>query len=116
MIYVYAFLFAGSMCLIGQLILDNTKLTPGHITSMFVVIGSFLGVFGIYDKIISIVGIGANLPIISFGNTITNSVYYGYISDGFLGIFNNLLAGVSLGISATIIFSFILIIFFKPKD
>ena len=72
--------------------------------------------FGIYDKIISIVGIGANLPIISFGNTITNSVYYGYISDGFLGIFNNLLAGVSLGISATIIISFILIIFFKPKD
>ena len=72
--------------------------------------------FGIYDKIISIVGIGANLPIISFGNTITNSVYYGYISDGCLGIFNNLLAGVSLGISATIIFSFILIIFFKPKD
>lgn len=112
----YSFLFCGTICLISQIIMNNSKLTFGHITSMFVVIGSFLGVFGIYDKIISIVGIGANLPIISFGNTITNSVYYGYISDGFLGIFNNLLAGVSLGISATIIFSFILIIFFKPKD
>ena len=112
MTILYSFLFCGTICLISQIIMNNSKLTFGHITSMFVVIGSFLGVFGIYDKIISIVGIGANLPIISFGNTITNSVYYGYISDGF----NNLLAGVSLGISATIIFSFILIIFFKPKD
>ena len=100
MTILYSFLFCGTICLISQIIMNNSKLTFGHITSMFVVIGSFLGVFGIYDKIISIVGIGANLPIISFGNTITNSVYYGYISDGFLGIFNNLLAGVSLGISA----------------
>ena len=50
MIYVYSFLFAGFVCMIGQLILDNTKLTPGHITSLFVIIGSALDVFNIYDK------------------------------------------------------------------
>lgn len=52
MIYLNSFLFAGTICLIGQIILDNTKLTPGHITSIFVVVGSFLDVFDIYDKFV----------------------------------------------------------------
>ena len=47
-----SFIFCGLVCLIGQIILDNTKLTPGHITAMFVVIGAFLDIFGIYDKLI----------------------------------------------------------------
>ena len=53
MIYVNAFLFSGIVCVIGQLILDNTKLTPGHITSMFVVLGALLDTFSLYDKIIN---------------------------------------------------------------
>ena len=53
---LYSFLFCGLICVIAQLILDNTKLTPGHITSIFVVIGSFLDTFSIYDKIVEIVG------------------------------------------------------------
>ena len=69
MIYVYSFLFCGFVCLIGQLILDNTKLTAGHITSIFVVVGSFLDTFSIYDKIINYVGAGALVPITSFGHT-----------------------------------------------
>ena len=52
MTYLYSFLFCGFLCLIAQIILDNTKLTPGHITSLFVVIGAFLDVYNIYDKII----------------------------------------------------------------
>ena len=68
MIYIYSFLFTGFVCLIGQLILDNTKLTPGHITSLFVIIGSFLDVFNLYDKIILYVGGGALVPITSFGH------------------------------------------------
>lgn len=116
MTIIYSFIFCGLLCLISQIILNNTKLTYGHITSSFVVIGAFLGIFSLYDKIAKIVGIGANLPIISFGNTITNSVYEGYIAKGFLGIFTNLLSGVSLGISYTFIISFILIIIFKAKD
>ena len=52
MIYLNSFIFCGLVCLIAQLILDNTKLTPGHITTIFVVVGAFLDVFGIYDKII----------------------------------------------------------------
>ena len=54
MIYVYSFIFCGLICLIGQIILDNTKLSAGHITSIFVVVGAFLDSFSLYDKIISV--------------------------------------------------------------
>lgn len=116
MTLVYSFLFCGLLCLIGQIILSKTKLTPGHITSLFVVIGAFLAIFGIYDKIAECVGAGANLPIMSFGNTLTNYVYEGYLKSGVLGLFNNMLAGVSTGVVATVVFSFIIMIFTKPKD
>ncbi len=116
MTIIYSFLYCGIICLISQIILNNTKLTYGHITSLFVVIGAILSTFGIYDKISKIIGVGANIPIISFGNTITTSVYEGYITNGPLGLFTNLLTGVSLGISYTIIISFIIMILSKPKD
>ena len=112
----YSFLFCGFICLLGQIILDNTKLTPGHITSLFVVIGAFLGMLGIYDKIIDVVGAGASIPIMSFGNTLFNGAYIGFKSGGFLGLFDTLLCKVSLGISSAIIFSFIFSCFTKVKD
>lgn len=68
MIYLKAFLFAGAVCLIGQIILDNTKLTPGHLTSILVSVGAFLDVFSIYDKFVSWAGAGASVPITSFGH------------------------------------------------
>ena len=68
MIYIKAFLLVGFISLIGEIILDNTKLTPGHVTSIFVVIGAFLDIFGIYDKIVIYAGAGALIPITSFGH------------------------------------------------
>ena len=85
MMLVYSFLFCGIICLIGEIIFDNSKLTFGHITSMFVVVGAILSIFGIYDKIASVVGVGANLPIVSFGNSLTNGAYKGFMKDGFIG-------------------------------
>lgn len=116
MTLVYSFIFCGLICLLGQIILNNTNLTPGHITSLFVVIGSILGVFGIYNKICNTIGVGANILIISFGNILTNAAYNGFLKNGFLGLFDNLLGSVSLGISSAIIFSIILTIFTKAKD
>ena len=116
MTLLYSFLFAGIICLIGQIILDNTTLTPGHITILFVIIGSILGCFGLYDKIINLVGAGANILIISFGNTLTNFAYEGYINNGIIGIFQNILAGVSVGIVSAIVFSFLLTLIGKEKD
>ena len=116
MLLVRSFIFCGLLCAIAQIILDNTKLTPGHITSLFVVIGAFLGMLGIYDKIIDFVGAGANIPITSFGNTLFNGAYEGFKIGGFMGILENMLGNVSLGIVSAIVFSFLFTIPNKVKD
>lgn len=104
------------MCFIAQIIMDNTNLTPGHLTSMFTVLGSILAFFGIYEIIIEKVGMGANLLIINFGNALTNYAYLGYLSNGLLGLFSNMLTGSSLVIVGTIIISFIITLFTRAKD
>ena len=112
----YSFLFCGFICLIGQIILDNSKLTPGHVTSILVVIGAFLGMFGVYDKIADCIGAAANIPITSFGNTLFIGAYTGFKSGGFIGLFENMLGNVSLGITVAVIFSFIFSLITKVKD
>ena len=115
MTYLYSFLFCGIVCLIGQIILDNTKLTPGHITSMFVVIGTLLDISNIYDKLIKVVGGGAMVPITSFGHLLMHGAMHGE-QDGVLGLFTGMFTYVSAGIASAIIFSFIFSLIFKPKD
>lgn len=116
MTIIYSFIVCGLICLIGQIILDNTKLTPGHLTSIFVIIGSVLGTFGIYDQIVKKVGMGATLPITSFGNTLVKSSYIGYLKEGIIGLFSGMLQGVSLGIVSAVVLSFIILLFTKLKD
>ena len=116
MIYLNAFLFCGFVCLIGQLILDNTKLTPGHITTIFVVLGSFLDVFNIYDKIILWAGGGALVPITSFGHLLIHGAMTTANELGFMGLMTGMFNLTASGITAAIVFSFILSFIFKPKD
>ncbi len=116
MIYFNAFIFCGLICTIGQIILDNTDLTPGHITVIFVIVGTFLDVFNIYDKIVLWAGGGALVPITSFGHMLTHGAIQGYNESGVLGLLNGTLNLTSAGISATIIFSFFFSLTFKPKD
>ena len=116
MIYINSFIFCGLVCLIAQLILDNTKLTPGHITTIFVVIGSFLDVFGIYDKIILWAGGGANVPITSFGHLLIHGAMVSSIEAGYMGLMSGMFNLTASGITAAIVFSFIFSLIFKPKD
>lgn len=116
MTYIYSFLFTGLLCLIAQVILDNTKLTPGHITSLFVVIGTFLDIFNIYDKIILIVGGGALVPITSFGHLLIHGALAKTIEAGALGMFMGMFDLTASGITSAIIFSFIFALIFKPKN
>lgn len=116
MMYLYSFLFCGLICLIGQIILDNTKLTPGHITSLFVVIGSFLDVFNIYDKIVQVVGGGALVPITSFGHLLIHGAMAKANSVGFIGIAMGMFDFTASGFTSAIFFAFIFSLFFKPKD
>ena len=114
--FLKAFLFSGIMCMIAQIIMDNSKLTPGHITSMFVTIGALLSFLGIYDMIREYSLIGSSIPITSFGNALYQAALEGFKQDGFIGMFNNILSTTSAGISGAIFFGFIFSLFFKARD
>ena len=116
MIYIYSFLFAGFVSMIGQIILDNTKLSAGHITSIFVVFGAFLDTFSIYDMIIAHVGAGALVPITSFGHSLIHGAL-GKASDmGLMGLLFGMFDLTASGITAAIVFTFIFSLIFNPKN
>jgi stage V sporulation protein AE len=116
MIYLNAFIFAGLVCVIGQIILDNTKLTPGHITSLFVVIGAFLDVFSIYDKAVKWAGGGALVPITSFGHLLIHGALDKAKDVGFMGLAIGMFDLTSSGITSAIIIAFFLTMIFRARD
>ncbi len=114
--YLYSFLFVGFVSLIGQIILDNTKLTAGHITSLFVIIGAFLDIFNIYDKIILYVGAGAMVPITSFGHSLIHGALSSAKQYGLIGLITGIFDFTAAGITSAIVFSFFFLLLFNPKD
>lgn len=116
MIYLNSFLFCGLICLFGQLILDNTKLSAGHITSIFVVTGAFLDTFSIYDQIIAHVGAGALVPITSFGHSLIHGALEKAADMGIIGLLMGMFDLTATGITAAIVFTFIFALFFRPKN
>lgn len=114
--FLCAFLFAGIACLFAQLILDNTKLTPGHVTSIFTVLGAFLAFLGCYEKFIQFAGGGATVIISNFGYMLYKGAYLGFQENGILGLFSGLLTYSSCAIVGAVVFAFILTMIFKPKD
>ncbi len=116
MIYLNAFIFCGIISGIGQLIFDNTKLTPGHITTIFVIVGSFLDIFNIYDKFILWAGAGALVPITSFGHLLVHGAVGATSEMGPMGLMSGMFNLTASGITAAIVFSFIFSFIFKPKS
>lgn len=116
MIFFNAFLVCGLISLAGQLIYDNTKLTAGHITSSFVVVGAALDAFGLYDKLIEFAGAGASLPITSFGHSLIHGALEQAQQNGLLGIISGMFSLTASGITAAILFAFLAAVFFKPKS
>ena len=114
--YLLAFLFCGTVCVIAQLIYEYTKLTPGHITSLFVCIGAALDSFGIYDFFIARVGGGALLPITSFGHSLIHGALLSAESHGVIGLLMGIFNLTAAGITAAIIFTFVFTLIFKAKD
>lgn len=115
MTYIYSFVFCGFVCMVSQLILDNTKLTPGHVTSLFVVIGAALDIFGIYDKIVLYAGAGAIIPITSFGHLLIHGAMDMTTELGVIGLSYGIFNLTSAGISVAVFTAFILTLIFKPK-
>ena len=113
--YLLSFFVCGGICMIAQVIYDNTKLTPGHITSLFVVIGAFLNIGGLYDKLLKISLVGSSLPIISFGHSLAHASWERMSDDGILGGLLGIFDMTAAGINAAIIFAFVMALIFKPK-
>ena len=116
MMYFNSFIFAGTVCLLGQIILDNTKLTAGHVTTLFVILGAFLDTFSIYDKFVLWAGGGALVPITSFGHLLIHGAMDTVNNFGVMGLFMGMFDLTSSGIVAAIVFSFVLSLIFEPKD
>ena len=110
------FLTCGIICGISQIILDNTKLTPGHVTSLFVVSGAVLEFFNIYDYIRKFGSMGASIPISSFGSVIMKGVKEGVDQNGFIGIFQGVFDKCGVLIALALFLAFLSTVFFKPKS
>lgn len=115
MIFVYAFLVGGAICVIGQLLMDVFKLTPAHVVASFVVLGAVLDVFGIYDWLIKFAGAGATVPITSFGHSLLHGAMAEGHEHGYLGIAIGIFKLTSAGITSAILFGFLIALFFRPK-
>ena len=114
--YLKAFFVGGLLCLIGQILIDKTKLTPARIRVSYVVIGVFLGAIGVYQSLADFAGAGATVPLTGFGNTLAKGVKKAVEEDGFLGIFTGGLKASAGGITAAIFSGLLASILFRAKD
>lgn len=114
--YVKAFMFGGILCLIGQILIDKTKLTPARILVSYVVIGVFLGAIGIYEPLVSFAGAGATVPLTGFGYILAKGVKDAIAEDGFLGIITGGLKSAAGGITVAIVSGLVVSLIFKPRD
>ena len=114
--YLKAFLVGGGICLLAQLLIDYTNLTPAKILVSFVVLGVILGGLGIYEPLVDFAGAGASVPLLGFGNTLARGVREAVQEDGFLGILTGGLKATAGGITVAITAGLLASLLFKPKD
>ena len=114
--YLKAFVIGGLLCVIGQVLIDKTKLTPARILVSYVVAGVILSAIGLYDKLVAFAGAGATVPLTGFGYSLAKGVREAINEKGFLGIFTGGLQATAGGIAAAIIAGILMSLLFKPKD
>ena len=114
--YLKAFLVGGGICLLAQLLIDHTKLTPARILVGFVVLGVILGGIGVYQPLVDFAGAGASVPLLGFGNTLARGVREAVEDSGFLGIFTGGLKATAGGITVAITAGLLASLIFKPRD
>lgn len=116
MMFLKAFVVGGLICVIGQLLIDLTKLSPAKILVMFVCIGVVLGGVGLYDKIIDFAGAGATLPLLGFGSSLAKGVREGIKQYGFMGVITGPLSACAGGVTVAILSGLVVAFVTKPKD
>lgn len=115
MSYLKAFIIGGLICVIGQILIDKTKLTPARILVSYVVSGVILQFLGLYQKLIDFAGAGATVPLSGFGCVLCKGVKKAVDENGFLGIFTGGISAGAAGITAAILFGLLAAVIFKPK-
>ena len=114
--YLKAFLVGGVLCLIGQILIDKTQLTPARILVSYVVAGVILGAVGVYKPLVEFAGAGASVPLTGFGYNLSKGVREAVDKDGFLGIFTGGLKATAGGITAAVFAGLLASLLFKAKD
>ncbi|NGQ97240.1 stage V sporulation protein AE [Brevibacillus sp. SYP-B805] len=115
MTFLWAFLVGGSICLLGQFLMDVVRLTPAHTMSALVVAGAILDGLGLYEPLIDFAGAGATVPITSFGNALVHGAMAEAERHGLVGVITGIFEVTSAGISAAIVFGFFASLVFRPK-
>lgn len=114
--YIKAFFIGGMLCVIGQILIDKTKLTPARILVGYVVSGVFLGALGVYKPLVEFAGCGATVPLTGFGYTLSEGIRNAVSEDGLLGVLTGGLKSTAGGISAAIIAALVMSLIFRAKD
>lgn len=114
--YLKAFVIGGLLCLIGQILIDKTKLTPARILVSYVVIGVFLSAIGVYAPLADFAGAGASVPLTGFGHTLAKGVKNAVDQSGFIGIFSGGLKAAAGGITAAVTAGLLASLIFKARD
>ena len=113
--YLFAFLIGGGICVIGQLLLSLTRLTPPRILVLFVTLGVVLTAIGVYEPLVEFAGAGATVPLTGFGYTLANGAIEGVMEHGLIGAFTGGITATAAGISAAILFGYLCAVIFTPK-
>ena len=113
--FLWAFLIGGLICVVGQVLIDKTKLTPAKILVGYVLAGVTLGAFGVYDKLVDFAGSGARVPLSGFGNLLAVGTREAVMEQGVLGAFTGPLTAGAAGIMAAVLAGLIVSFFTKPK-
>ena len=116
MMFLKAFIVGGAICVVGQILIDKTKLMSARILVLFVCLGCVLGGLGIYEKLEAFAGAGATVPLTGFGFRLAEGVMEEVDKAGFLGIFTGGIKAAAAGITAAVFFAFIAALFSEPKE
>lgn len=114
-LYIVAFIVGGGLCVIGQLLMDLTSLTPAHVLVLFVVLGAILSGLGLYQPLVDMAGAGATVPLLGFGHALVTGTIEDINKFGFLGIFSGALRANATGVMAAVVFGFFMSVLFNPK-
>lgn len=114
--YLKCFAVGGALCLIGQILIDRTMLTPARILTIYVVTGVVLGAIGIYRPLLDWAGAGAAIPLTGFGNTLAKGVRDAVAEKGLLGAFTGGLSSSAAGITAALLFGFVISLLFRARE